>query len=307
MAFKGKAKEKSKEFTKDLFVGFSKVRVVALNPTRAELSKLFGKSEDEEEKEEFKYLDEDKDGNRRLRLAFWLYDEDNDKYFVQNLSLVDEERKNKEGNKVQIINSTCGTSWVPYKEDAKGNITDEVEEGLIQDWFIQFTDKTKQFLGKKKWKKAIRGEEELGIFLRAWLNMQWNDPDTEVLVDTKKLFQENLKDFKSMIGNEEFTNEFVILTGVRTSDEDSTKKYQEIFKKGYLPQGFMMYIKAGNKMSNEYTKGVWKKFTDSLKGDYGFSCFHKLKPLEKYNEKEDPVGSNAGKPEVPISQEDNEY
>lgn len=306
MALKGKAKEKKEFGARELFVGFASVRVAAINPTRAELAKLLG-SEGGEEKDEFKYLDEDKDGNTRLRLAFWLYDEENDKYFVQGITLTDEERKSKDGKKVQIINSTCGTSWVPFQENAKGELTDEAEESLIQDWFLQFTDKDKNVIGKKRWRKALRGEEELGIFLRTWLNMQWNDPDTEVMVDTKKLFQENLKELRSMIGSEEFSNQFVILTGVRTSEEDPTKKYQEIFKKAYLPAGFMRYIKAGNKMPSEYTKKAWKKFTDEVKDQYGFTCFHKLKPLEVYNEKDDPAGTNAGKPQMETAKEDNEY
>ena len=313
MAFKGKAKEKKEFSDRILYTGFASVKVVAINPTRAELNKVLGNQEDvAEDKEEFKYLDEDKDGNKRLRLAFWLYDEENDKYFVQNITLIDEERKSKDGKKVQIINSTCGTSWVPFKENAKGELTDEVEESLIQDWFLQFTDKeTNKVLGTKKWKKALRGEEELGIFLRTWLNMQWGDPETEILVDTKKLFQENqkdnLKEFKNTIGDEEFSNQFVILLGVRTSEEDSSKKYQEIFKKAYLPSRFMRYIKAGNKISSDYDKKVWKKFTDDVKDQYGFTCFHKLKPLEIYNEKEDPVSGNAGKPQLESAKENNEY
>src|SRR5688572_15799849 len=111
MAFKGKAKEKREFSDRILYTGFASVRVAAINPTRAELNKLLGnEGEVGEDKEEFKYLDEDKDGNTRLRLAFWLYDEENEKYFVQGITLTDEERKSKDGKKVQIINSTCGTS-----------------------------------------------------------------------------------------------------------------------------------------------------------------------------------------------------
>ena len=308
MAFKGKAREKRADQPRELYVGLTSVRVAAINPTRAELGKLLGTDgEVGEGKEEFKYLDEDKDGNTRLRLAFWLYDEDNDKYFVQSITLTDVDRKSKDGKKVQIMNSTCGTTWAPLKEDAKGNITDEAEEKLIQDWFLQFTDKEKNEIGTKKWRNALRGEEELLILLRAWLNMQWNDPDTEVLIDMKKLFKENLKELRELIGSEEYTNSFVILTGVKTPEEDTNKKYQQVFNKSYLPSGFMRYIKAGNKMPSDYTKKVWKKFTDEVADQYGFTCFHKLKPLEVYNEAEDPASTNAGKPKVVTQPQDNEY
>src|SRR6478736_7995225 len=141
MAVKGKSKVDKGDFVKELYVGFTSVRVAAINPTRAQLNKMLGKVEEGDEKDEFKYLDLDKDGNTRIRLAFWLYDEENDKYLVQSIILTDEVRKSKDGKKVQIINSTCGTSWVPFKEDEHGALTDEADGSLIQDWFLQFTHK----------------------------------------------------------------------------------------------------------------------------------------------------------------------
>lgn len=307
MAFKGKSKAEKGDFVKELYVGLTSVRVAAINPTRAQLNKMLGKVEEGDEKDEFKYLDTDKDGNTRMRLAFWLYDEENDKYFVQSIILTDEMRKSKDGKKVQIVNSTCGTSWVPFKEGDGGELTDEADETLIQDWFLQFTHKdTKEVIGKKSWRTAVRGEEELGILLRAWIAMDWYDPETEVLIDTKKLFQENLKELRDMVGSEEFSKPFVILTGVKTSDEDSSKKYQQVFNKAYLPHSFMRYIKAGNKMPSDYTKNAWKTFTEKVKDQYGFTCFHKLVPLTAYVESQDPVAGNSGKPKVTEPQ-DNEY
>ena len=136
--------------------------------------------------------------------------------------------------------------------------------------------------------------------------MEWKDPGTEVLLDMGKLFKENLKELKELVGSEEYSQPFVILTGVKTSELDTSKKYQEIFKKAYLSSGFMRYIKAGNKMPSDYTKKEWKKFTDKVGEQYGFSCFHKLVPSELYQEKEDPVATNAGKPPV-ATPADNEY
>ena len=309
MAIKGKSKEQTQDFVKELYVGLTTVKVAAINPTRAQLNKLLAKTEeDSDEKEEFKYLDEDKDGNTRLRLSFWLYDEENDKYFVQSISLTDEMRMSKDKKKVQIINSTCDTTWVPFKEDKDGNILDEADETLIPDWFLQFLDKEKNPIGeKKKWKIAMRGEEELSILLKAWISMQWNDPETEVMIDTKKLFKENIKELKDLVGSEEYSKPFMILLGVKTNEEDSTKKYQQIFKKAYLPSSFLKYIKNGNRMPSEYSKSIWKKFSDKVGGQYGFmDSFHKLKLMEVYNEKEDPTGTNAGKPQIE-EPADNEY
>lgn len=307
MAIKGKVRETTerKEFVKDLYVGFANVRVAGINPTRAQMNKMFGKTDDgSDEKEEFKYLDEDKDGNTRFRLAFWLNDEENDKYFVQSINLIDAPRISNDGKKVQLINSTCDTTWVPFKVDDEGNVLDEPNEKLIPNWFLEFTNKEKEVLGKKKWRVSLRGEEELAKFLRVWVNMDWWDPGTEVMVDTKKLFQENTKELKEIVDSMQLSKNFVILTGVRTNKDDNTKKYQEIFKKAYLPSGMMQYIKDGNHFPNDWSRKQWREFTKEVEGQYGFTCHHKLVPLEKYNEKGDPVATNAGKPET---EDENEY
>jgi len=306
MSFKGKAKVEKKSFVRDLYVGFANVEVSAINPTRAEISKMLGTEKENDERDEILYLDKDTDGNTRLSLKFWLRDEETDKYFIQSIMVSNIDRLSKDGKKVQIVNNTCQTTWVPLKVDESGNVTKEVDEALIPEWFLEFSDdKTKEVLGKKKYRKAVKGEEELVKLLRSWISMQWKDIETDVMLDTKKLFKENLKELKEMVGSELFTKKFVILTGVETNEEDSTKKYQKVFSKAYLPSGFMVYIKAGNKMSTPYTQKEWKKFTDEVSGQYGFNCFHKLKPLEIYSEKEDPVSSNTAKP-VAIPQ-NNEY
>ena len=273
MAFKGKVKEQkpTNDFVKELYTGFGLMRIAGVNPTRAELAKILGKKEDEEEKEELKYLDTDKEGKDRLRLAFWLYNEENDKYFVQSIgNIYNEPRISKTGDKVQMVNSTCDVTWVPLLKDANGNYTDKPDESVLPEWFTTFTSKEKEVLGKKKYRVAIRGEEEIVTLLRAFISMDWYDPETEVLLDTKRLFQENLKEIKDVIFDERMTKTFVALLGVRTSDQDVSKKYQEVYKK-YLPSSYMKFIKNGNKF-NAYSQGTWEKFTKELDGKYGFNC-----------------------------------
>lgn len=305
MAFKGKVKEQkpANEFVKELYTGFGVMRVVAVNPTRAELNKIFGREEKEDAKE-LAYLEPDSEGKERLRLAFWLHNEENDKYFVQNLkNIYNEPRISKTGDKIQMINSTCDVTWVPLLKDAEGNYTDKPDESLLPEWFTTFTSKEKEVLGKKKYRVAIRGEEQIANLLKAFISMDWYDPETEVLLDTKRLFQENLKEMKDVIFNDKMCKTFTALLGVRTDDKDVNKKYQEIHTE-YLPAAYMTSIKKGNKFTT-YTQGIWDKFTKKLEGKYGFNCYHKLAPLSLYNEKADPVASNAGKPEV--SPADNEY
>ena len=296
MAVKGKQRVAQKD-GKQLFVGFTAVKVVAINPNRKELNELIGK-EDSPEDKELIYMSTDNEGQDRLRLAFWLEDVKTGKLFPYSFNLTNKERKNKDADKVQIVNSTCSTSWVPFNKDGDTD-TSEVNDAVIQDWFVNFTDKEKQVLGKKKWRKALAGEEELATLLRSWLGrLNFMDPETEVMVDTKKLFKENYKELRELISlNEEgefgadgLDTPFVILMGVRTDEEDSTKKYQQVWGKSFLPESFMKFINNGNKFPTDYAKKVWKKFTEEVIGDYGFNGYVELLPLMEYDEAKDALG-----------------
>lgn len=304
MAVKGKQRTQT-DFVKELFVGFTAVKVVAVNPDRKELNKLLGK-EDSPEDKEIIYLATDNEGHERLRLAFWLKDDLHDKLFVHSFNITNKERKNKDGDKVQLINSTCTTSWAPYVK--KGDeITDKVNESFIQEWFANFTDKEKNVLGPKKWRKALAGEEELAILLRAWLGrLDFMDPETEVMVDTKKLFKENYKELRELISLDEegkfdkdgIDQPFVILLGVRTDENDTTKKYQQVWSKGFLPVGFMKYINNGNKFPTDYAKKIWTKFKDEVEGEYGMDGPIELRPLVEYDESKHITGGDKVGEEV---------
>jgi hypothetical protein len=303
MAVKGKQKEK-KEF--ELFVGFTAVKVVAINPNREQLNKLLGK-EDSPEDKELTYLGTDQEGHDRLRLAFWLKDTKSDKLFVHSFNVTNKERKNQGKDKCQLVNSTCGTTWAPYIKNGD-EITDKVDESVIQDWFLNFTNKDKEILGPKKWRKALAGEEELATLLRSWLGrLDFMDTKTEVMVDMKKLFKENYKELRELISLDEngafdgdgLDTPFVVLLGVRTDDNDTTKKYQQVWSKAFLPDGFMKYINNGLKFPTEYAKKMWKKFSEDATGDYGFDGYTELVPLIEYDENKDISGGKKTAQEAP--------
>ena len=162
MAVKGKQKEQ-KEFN-SLSVGFTSVKIVAVNPNREELNKILGK-EDSEGDKEITYLGSDQEGADRMRMLFVLKNSD-DKIFFHSFNLTNKVRKNKDKDKCQIVNSTCSTSWAPLipavdkkgkpvlDEEGKPTYSEEVNDSLIQDWFANFTTKEKEVLGPKKWRKA---------------------------------------------------------------------------------------------------------------------------------------------------------
>lgn len=285
MAVKYGKKREQKEFVKELFVGFTAVKVIAINPNLEELNTLLGREAAPDQKDPV-YMGNDQEGNERLRLAFWLEDIKSGKLFVHSFNLTNKERRNKDGDKVQLVNSTCSTTWAPFKAG-----TDKVDESVIQDWFKNFTNKEKEVLGPKKFRKALAGEEELATLLRSWLGrLDFMDPDTEVMVDTKKLFKENYKELRELISldeNGEFSGEgidtpFVILLGVRTDENDPTKKYQQVWSKAFLPNSFMKYINNGLKFPTEYAKKIWKKFSEEVGGDYGFDGETELVAITEY-------------------------
>lgn len=293
MAVKGKQREQQ-EFKKELFTGFAAVRVVALNPSREELNKLVGK-EDSVDDKPIEYVGKDNDGNTRVRMAFWLRDEVKEKLFVYSFNITNKERKNKNGDKVQVINATCGTTWTPYKEGS-----DEANGDLLPEWYKNFTNKEKENLGPKKWRKAISGEEELGNLIRTWLGrMNFQDPDTEVLIDTSRLLAGDYGEVRSLIEGD-YDTPFVVLLGVKTDEDDNTKKYQQVWKK-FLPNGFMKYIKNGMKFPSDYSKKVWKDFEDEVNGEYPFDCYHKLALMAEYDEADDLAGSKETKKPEPTS------
>lgn len=277
------------ESTNSKFVGFTNVKVKAINPTRKELNALLGK-EDSDDDKDIDYMSEDKDGNKRARVTFWLYSEKLDKLIPHSVNITNKVRVNNAGDKTQFINSVCTTAWADNPEN-------------LADWFTTFIDnKSKEELGTKQVRPALVGEEELATILRSWLGrLSWFDPETSVFVDTDKLFDDDFSDLQGLVdgGKEGFDTEFTVLGGVRTDESDKTKQYQQIFGKAFLPSGFLGYIEKGFKFPSPASKKMWERFQETAEGEYGFSSFFELCPAKDYDPTQDPAqGGDAGAAEA---------
>lgn len=258
------------------YVGFTSVEVRAVNPNRSELNKLLGKEDGDDDKE-INYLTQDQEGNDRIRLSFWLYDAKLDKYFVHSFNLTNKDRLSKDGSKNQYINGSAITAWAD-------------EESNLQNWFMNFLDKEKNEVAKKEYRKALLGEEELATLLRSWLGrIAWNDPETSVMVDTKALFNEDYTELRSLIDGD-YDTPFVILTGVKTDENDPEKQYQQVYGKSFLPGGFINYIQKGS-FPTEYAKKTWNRFEEEVNGAYGFSSYFELTPIAEYDKEKDVAAS----------------
>ncbi len=261
------------------YVGFTKVQLRAVNPTRSEVNKLLGK-EDSDDDKEINYLSEDNDGNKRVRLSFWLYDEKLDNYFIHSFNLTNKVRLSKDGVKTQYVNGVCITAW------------SDVDENL-PDWFTTFLDKQKNDIGKKDFRKALLGEEELATLLRSWLGrMEWLNPSTSVMIDTEALFDGNYKELQELVDSD-YDTPFVVLTGVRTDENDSEKQYQQVYGKSFLPSSFMNIMEGGSTpisekiFSNDYARKIWNRFENEVTGDYGFGAYFELAPIQEYDKEKD--------------------
>jgi len=270
------------------FVGFTNVKVKAINPTRKELNKLLGKDDSDDDKD-IDYMSEDKDGNKRARVTFWLYSEKLDKYVPHSVNITDKVRLNNNGDKTQYINSVCATAWADDPDN-------------LPSWFRSFMDKeSKEELGTKEFRPALVGEEELGTLLRSWLGrLDWFDIETSVMVNTEKLFKDDFSELQALIdgGEEGFDTEFTALGGVRTDESDKTKQYQQIYGKAFLPSGYLGYIQKGFKFPTESSKKAWARFQEGVEGEYGFNAYFELVPAKDYDPKDDPLqgGDNSGQP-----------
>jgi hypothetical protein len=271
-----------------LYVGFANVRVAAVNPDRKELNALLGK-EDSEDDKPIEYVDE-YDGTPRVRIAVWLREEGTNRLFVHSFNMLNKERTNKDGSKYQYINNTCSTSWAD-------------EDSNLMEWFTKFTNKNKEVVGDKTFRKALVGEEELASLIRSWLGkLNFNDPDTDVTVDTKKLFKGNFKELQEQIDGD-FDTSFVALLGVRTvepkeGEEGETKQYQAVYGKSFLPGQFIKYINNDLKFPTDYTKKVWSKFSDEVTGEYGANFYYEFEPLAEYDKSRDLSASDEKKQDL---------
>lgn len=274
---------KDSGFTNNKYVGFTALEVKAINPTKKELNKLLG-IEDTDQDKELVYLDEDKEQNRRVRLVFWLFDSKLNKFFPYQFYITDKERLNKEGDKHQYINNVCQTAWA------------DVEDNLGT-WFTEFTNKEKEVTGKKTFRKALSGEEELAVFLRAWLGkLNWYDAGSDVTIDSKPLFKEKFGELRDLIDCG-YDAPFTALIGIRTDKNDDTKQYQQVYGKSFLPGSYMSYINKGFKFP-DYPKKIWNKFEAEVSGDHGFDAFHELCPLKVYDPSEDAAQGNNLKKDI---------
>jgi hypothetical protein len=264
MALKGKEKEQ-KQGNYSKHVGLFNAYVVAVNPTKEELSKLLNANIDRD----LEYAGvNDQNGAKKLTVSFWLKEENEGHLFNVRFNLEDTVVVSKTG-KTQFINTLGTTS---YAEDAS-----QVPDFLTQNGRMV--------------RQAKKGEELLYKFLRNWLShLNYEDESTELYVDWKKLMSGKTIELKEAI--ESFKNQTICsLATVRTADDG--KEYQGVYSYEFLPS-YALDCFTGKK--NKNYKSVDKFIEKVGDADYGCKDYYELKPLKEY----DPSNNIINRTNSPI-------
>jgi hypothetical protein len=269
MAFKGKDRE-IKAYNK--YVGFFNANVVAINPTKEQLSKLLGN----EIEKDLNYTDVSSEtGAKKLTLSFWLKEETTGVLFNVRFNLEDTVVVSKSG-KTQYINNIGSTSYAEDQNQIPSFITDN----------------------NRKVRKAKKGEELLYKFLRNWVASSWkfDDPNTElVLDDWKGLMNGKVSEIQDVINNNSDKSVCCLAT-IRTATDG--KEYQSVYSYEFLPSWSHTYLVEGRSAKN-----IDRFISKIQDGEYGCKDYYELTPMKEYDPQNNVVNTTNSaviRPQMPV-------
>ena len=261
MAF-GKA-QVSKEATEiKRYTGVGSVFVVGVNPSKAELEKLY----DRELGKDPEYLTE-KDGVTSARIDFIIKTDPTAKcsngielltkfsMFIRN-----EYRFNKDKTKVQVIDKYGRTAWVtkeqaknheiPVYKNGPANIDKDYRPAYVGEEDI--TNFLKLFLGISNVEKWVKNE---ATGRREVVGLVDNPQDCECrLENIEDYFKGKFNEIKGAI-NLMPNNKVKVLFGVRTTDEG--KQYQDVYTRKFLSNTVSVYDKLAEDVQNNKDNGAY--------------------------------------------------
>lgn len=311
MAIGGKERETTNFVEVPKYVGLFEGRVVAINPSAEEFAKLTNQPEDWEPKEDskmFEYLGESKDGNIYLRVDVWLeetkkrkeiiiedgeeVEKDVNRKFKITFFLEDKQRENKDGTRLQYINSVGLCTWAEDEND-------------IPDWFKK----------DREYRVAFAGEEQLYDFMRKWLSkLDYRNAETVLQLEWKKLMRGNVKELRDQI-NGEWSDNVICLATVEAKEKDdgTIAEYQKVYNRDFLYPYAMKYFRTVNYADPEVLARLKAKKPRELKPhekfvlnvtdeEYGCKDYYILKDLTEYD-----TSMNFAASEKTISEEHPDY
>jgi hypothetical protein len=272
MALAGKKREIT-EYTKK--VGWFEFAPEFFNPTKEQLEEFLGRTFEKD----VEYLGEDDEGNKKVVINVWGTDtKSGDKYSIR-FALINKRVVSKNTGKIQYINQVGDTQYAEDKDN-------------LMDWFSNFMSKEdkktgeKKVLGQKTVREAIVGEEALYKFLRATMKLDYFDPETNMVLDTKDLLKGDVREMNSWLKDERAGTVVAVAT-VRTVEEDdpenegetTKKEYQSVYNKAFLPGTFMKVLRTN---PSKKPKQV-EKFLEEIEGEHGIRDYWVRGELHDYD------------------------
>lgn len=256
----------SKEVERKLYVGIAPVSVLAVNPNKQTIEKLFNTELDDEPN----YLSETEvgpEGNKtkvpQVRINFVVQSDaekcngiemrTNIPFFITKAY-----RYNKDNTKVQVIDKYGNTAW-PSIEEAKQHATIlKKADGTTYDPHID-----------KDYRPAYIGEAELTDFIKNYLNipnvLKWKDGQVIGLIDNpsdaearldkiENYFKGDFTELRNVI-NLQPNNKVKAMFGVRTTDDN--KQYQAVYTQKTLKLGVNDYSRLDAELQSRKEQGAF--------------------------------------------------
>lgn len=259
MAF-ATGKESTEGVAVKRYIGVAPVYVLAVNPNKAELEKLYD-TELENAPEYVGEAEVGQEGNKhkvpQVRLDF-IVQADPEKcngidmktkvsFFIKK-----EVRYNRDETKVQVINKYGETTWLPIENAKNGTIPENLS------WFEA-----------AEFRLAFIGEEELTAFIKAYLNIpnksyRKKDGTVVELKDKSEAearldkianyFKGDFSELRNVIALQP-KNKVKCMFGVRTTDEN--KQYQAVYTQKFLKNNVTDYSKLEEELQERKANGAY--------------------------------------------------
>ena len=234
----GKGQEISDGGARKLFTGAENFKVVAVNPTKAELEVIYGREINYDPEYTGTTTVSDGDGEReinQIRLDFYLSNEDvNNPINTKASFYVGDTHHKSQTGKVKVINDFGKTTWLT-KEDI-----DSGDAPANMSWYNMSGVKV-----------ARRGEEEVIDFLVNLLNLPFDLSKVDDISDAyakiskeewKAIFGGDVTIFKSVLAST--NNKIGVVLGVKTKADGG--QMQTIFNRRTLRQ-YILHSKKADK------------------------------------------------------------
>jgi len=258
----GTQREDTSFVEQKLYIGLFEGKVVAINPTAEEFTKLTGWIPSESSKQ-FEYTGVNNRGDYK-GVAF--HNE-----FRTSIFLEPRERENKEGTLTQYINDAGTCSWASSPDNLK-------------EWFT-----------RRRYRVARVGEEELYNFIKVWLSgLDTKSPETHLELDWKSLINGDAKELKQQI-NGEFDKSILAVACIdpKENEQGEIVHYQRVYNRTLRPYSINKRLFNTEDYTNENViaklaikekQSVFDKFVLEINDkDYGCKQIFTLKPIEVFN------------------------